>query len=526
MPDVNIQTTISPFTQEPVCTRPLLSSTQLDAVVAQAVKAQKGWRKVPLEERVAIAERWMAEFEKNTDLLAEDIALQMGRARARSTAPSTAPATWSRLPRRRSPLFLRPRRTTRLTSATLSGSRSVLLCESPRMGPYFDLSPPLNSSRPALVLTRDKRLDLELQAPSISLLRFLVPSVHTDPSAITPWNFPHLTAVNSVLPALLAGNAVIIKPAPQTPVPAERVLECFNTAGLPTNVLQVIHLSQQATLDLCADGRVNFVSFTGSVPGGRAVQEAAAHGKGFKGVGLELGGKDPAYVREDADLKYTVANLVDGAFFNSGQSCCSVERIYVHSAVHDEFVAQFAELTRKDYVLGDPMAEGTTLGPVVSLASAKRIRKQVADAVAAGATLLVGEAEFAGAKEGTTLVGPQVLTNVDHSMEVMTEETFGPVAAIMKVESDEEALALMNDSKYGLTASVWTNPDDAASIAVFNNFVEELEAGTVYLNRADALDPAVPWTGVKDTGRGYSLSVLGYGQLTQAKSVMMRVKLN
>ncbi|KLT39977.1 aldehyde dehydrogenase [Cutaneotrichosporon oleaginosum] len=476
MPDVNIQTTISPFTQEPVCTRPLLSSTQLDAVVAQAVKAQKGWRKVPLEERVAIAERWMAEFEKNTDLLAEDIALQMGR--------------------------------------------PVGQCKGEINGTLYRARHLVKIAKEALAPIPQTETDDEANK------RYIIRQPLGVVVAITPWNFPHLTAVNSVLPALLAGNAVIIKPAPQTPVPAERVLECFNTAGLPTNVLQVIHLSQQATLDLCADGRVNFVSFTGSVPGGRAVQEAAAHGKGFKGVGLELGGKDPAYVREDADLKYTVANLVDGAFFNSGQSCCSVERIYVHSAVHDEFVAQFAELTRKDYVLGDPMAEGTTLGPVVSLASAKRIRKQVADAVAAGATLLVGEAEFAGAKEGTTLVGPQVLTNVDHSMEVMTEETFGPVAAIMKVESDEEALALMNDSKYGLTASVWTNPDDAASIAVFNNFVEELEAGTVYLNRADALDPAVPWTGVKDTGRGYSLSVLGYGQLTQAKSVMMRVKLN
>lgn len=209
---------------------------------------------------------------------------------------------------------------------------------------------------------------------------------------------------------------MIIKPAPQTPVPAERVLECFNAAGLPTGVLQVIHLSQQATLEgLCADPRVNFVSFTGSVPGGRAVQQAANLGKGFKGVGLELGGKDPAYVRADADLAYTVPNLVDGAFFNSGQSCCSVERIYVHSAIYDDFVAQFADVTRKDYKLGDPMAKGTTLGPVVSLASAVRVRAQVAAAVKAGAKLLVSEADFDGAKEGTTLVGPQVVVNVDHS---------------------------------------------------------------------------------------------------------------
>jgi len=344
-------------------------------------------------------------------------------------------------------------------------------------------------------------------------------------SAITPWNYPHLCTVNSVIPALLAGNAVILKPAPQTPVPSERVLSAFIAAGLPPNVLQVIHLSQEVTLNnLCTDPRVDYVAFTGSVAGGRAVQEAAARGKGFKRVGLELGGKDPAYVRPDADLPYTVANLVDGAFFNSGQSCCAIERIYVHSAVYDEFVKLFAEQTKKDYKLGDPTKPDTSLGPVVSLASAARIRKQVAEAIAAGATALVSEKDFPGAKEGTTLVGPTVLVNVDHSMEVMTEETFGPVIGIMKVESDDEALALMNDSPYGLTASIWTNAADPASVAVFNSFVDDLETGTVYMNRADALDPALPWTGVKNSGRGLSLSTLGYDQLTHAKAVMMRVK--
>jgi acyl-CoA reductase-like NAD-dependent aldehyde dehydrogenase len=303
------------------------------------------------------------------------------------------------------------------------------------------------------------------------------------------------------------------------------VLSAFIAAGLPTNVLQVIHLSQQVILaNLCTDPRVDFIAFTGSVAGGRAVAEAAAKGEGFKGVGLELGGKDPAYVRPDADIAYAVGNLVDGAFFNSGQSCCAIERIYVHSAVYDDFVARFAAQTRSDYTLGDPMAPTTTLGPVVSLASAQRVRKQVADAVAAGATLLVAESEFPGAKEGTTLVGPQVLVNVDHSMALMTEESFGPVIGIMKVESDDEALALMNDSEFGLTASVWTSAADPASVAVFNTFVEDLETGTVYMNRADALDPALPWGGVKNSGRGLSLSTLGYDQLTRAKAVMMRVK--
>ncbi|RSH93446.1 hypothetical protein EHS25_007802 [Saitozyma podzolica] len=451
---VNIQTTISPYTQEPICTRPLLSPSELDTVISEAVKAQKSWKKVPLDERLAIAEKWLVEFEGMTDLLAEDIAIQMGR--------------------------------------------------------------PISSCK-GEIGGHSIAQDISSRLPRIPLGVI---------GTIVPWNYPHLCIVNSVLPGLIAGNAVIIKPAPQTPLPAERVLSTWTAAGLPANVLQVVHLDQESTLNkFVADPRIDFVSFTGSVVGGRAVQEAAAKGKGFKGVGLELGGKDPAYVRQDADLKFTVENLVDGAMFNSGQSCCAVERIYVHSAIYDEFVKQFVELS-KAYKLGDPLKPDTTLGPVISVASAARIRKQVKDAVAAGAQLVLDESAFPGAKEGTTLVGPQVLTNVDHTMEIMMEETFGPTIGIMKVESDDEALALMNDSPYGLTASIWTSPSDPSSLAVFNHFVEELECGTVYLNRADALDPAVPWSGWKDSGRGVSLSHLGYDQLTRSKAVMMRVKLD
>ena len=213
-------------------------------------------------------------------------------------------------------------------------------------------------------------------------------------SIMTPWNFPHLCTVNSVVPAIISGNAVILKPAPQTPSPAERVLSAFLSAGLPQNVLQVVHLSQEVSLgSFVSDPRIDYVAFTGSVAGGRAVQEAASKGKGFKLVGLELGGKDPAYVREDADVKWTAEQLVDGAMFNSGQSCmfisvacriklmsgCGIERIYVHSSKFDGFVKQFAELA-KEYKLGDPRKADTTIGPVVSVASAARIRKQVKDA--------------------------------------------------------------------------------------------------------------------------------------------------
>jgi len=280
----------------------------------------------------------------------------------------------------------------------------------------------------------------------------------------------------------------------------------------------VLHLSPELTEQAIKDPRVKFVAFTGSVQGGKAVDTSAVHADGFKGVALELGGKDPAYVREDADLDFTVPELVDGAFFNSGQSCCSVERIYVHESKYDAFVKKFAEEAKK-YNLGDPTDPAVSLGPVVSVASAERIRKQVADAVSAGAKELVPSSLFSIAKAGTAFVAPQVLVNVNHSMDVMKEETFGPVVGIMKVSSDSEAVELMNDSPYGLTASIWTTHQ---SEAVFNQLASEIDTGTVFLNKCDSVDPSLAWTGVKDSGRGVSCSPYGYDQLTRPKSVFIK----
>ena len=236
----------------------------------------------------------------------------------------------------------------------------------------------------------------------------------------------------------------------------------------------------------------------------------------FIGTGLELGGKDPAYVRADADLAATVADTVDGAFFNSGQSCCAIERIYVHADVFDEFVARFAEAAR-GYVLGDPCDADTTIGPMVHARAAQSVRAQVADALAAGARALVSEADFPAAAAGTPYMGPTVLVDVDHSMSVMRDESFGPVIGIMKVADDDQAVALMNDSDYGLTASVWTADADAA-IAIGNR----IETGTVYMNRCDYVDPALVWTGVKDTGRGHALSHLGFDPFTRLKSFHLK----
>ena len=332
---------------------------------------------------------------------------------------------------------------------------------------------------------------------------------------VAPWNYPFLTAVNSVIPALMAGNAVILKHAAQTQLVGDRFQMALDRAGLPAGLFRNLRLTHAQTARIISSRGVDQVNFTGSVPGGRAIEQAAAGT--FIGVGLELGGKDPAYVRADADLAHAVENLVDGAFFNSGQSCCGIERIYVHADLYDRFVEGAVELTRT-YVLDTPLSEATTLGPMVKTEAAEFVRGQIADAVRAGARALVDPRQFARDAAGTPYLAPQIVVGVDHSMAIMTEETFGPAVGIMRVADDAEAIRLMNDSPYGLTAALWTG--DAQAAAAIG---EQLETGTVFMNRCDYLDPALAWTGVKDTGRGATLSVVGYETLTRPKSFHFRL---
>jgi len=454
---------ISPIDNSVYAERPEATGRQIDQLLTNAATAQKAWAQTPLDERRAIVTRFIEFMNANADAIGEELTWQMGR------------------PIRYTPNEIRRGFTDRARFAVDAAP-----------GALADIA----------------------VAPIAGFNRF----IRKDPVGIVltiaPWNYPYLAAVNSVVPALLAGNAVILKHSSQTPLCAERIAAGFAAAGLPDGVFNVLHASHADIEKIVGSGRIGFVSFTGSVAGGKQIQ-AAANGV-FLGMNLELGGKDPAYVREDANLADAIENLVDGAMFNSGQCCCGIERIYVHKSVYDEFVNGAVALTRT-YKLDNPLDPSTTLGPMVKTSAAEFVRAQIAEAIQQGATALIDPREFPRDASGTPYLAPQILTNVNHRMRVMMEETFGPVVGIMPVESDEEAITLMNDSPYGLTAGVWTS-DEAAALRIG----AQIETGTLFMNRCDYLDPALAWTGVKDTGRGCSLSVLGFDALTRPKSYHLR----
>lgn len=344
-----------------------------------------------------------------------------------------------------------------------------------------------------------------------TFLRYIRRVPHGLVLVVAPWNYPYMTAINTVAPALIAGNTVLLKHATQTLLVGERMARAFHSAGIPEDVFQNVFLDHDTTSALIAGGAFNFINFTGSVGGGRAIERAAAGT--FTGLGLELGGKDPGYVMEDADLDAAVETLIDGAMFNSGQCCCGIERIYVHERLYEAFVEKSVAVV-KGYKLGNPLDPETTLGPMANIRFAAEVRAQVAEALEMGATAHIPNFPE---DDGGTYLSPQILTNVTHAMRVMRNESFGPVVGIMPVASDEEAIALMNDSEFGLTASLWT-PDVARAQAVG----DRIETGTVFLNRADYLDPGLCWTGCKNTGRGGGLSVIGYHNLTRPKSYHLK----
>jgi len=461
---MTIQRTISPVDNSVYVERPLAGPAQIEAALENARLAQRRWRSVPIADRAAILGRFCDEFESRRDAIAEELTWQMGR-----------------------PI--------RYTPNEVRGT--------------------LERARHMIAIAPASLADIDV-GPKAGFHRFLRREPLGVVFTVAAWNYPYLIAVNSVVPALMAGNAVILKHSAQTPLCAERFEECLREAGLPEGVFQALHLSHADTERVIRDPRVDFVAFTGSVAGGHAVQRAASDR--FIGTGLELGGCDPAYVRHDANLAHAIENLVDGAYFNSGQSCCGIQRVYVHEKLYDAFVSGWVDLTRQ-YVLGSPLDPQTTLGPVVRTAAADEIRRQVAASVAAGARAVIDEKAFAQSRSGTPYLAPQVLLDVDHSMPVMREEIFGPVAGLMKVRSDDEAVRLMNDSAFGLTAAIWTS-DEEAALAIG----DQVQTGTWFMNRCDYLDPALAWVGVKDSGRGCTLSSIGYEHLTRPKSFHLRVQ--
>ena len=451
-------TCTSPIDGSVYATRETLGADAARQAVDRAASAQTAWAARPLEDRIGLVMAGVAKVGDMNDVIVPELAHQMGR-----------------------PI---------------------------RYGGEFG---GYNERASHMANIANEALAASVVEDSDAFRRIIKRVPHGVVLVIAPWNYPYMTAINTVAPALIAGNSVMLKHASQTPLVGERMAEAFHAAGVPKDIFQNVFLDHQTTSDLIAAKSFGFVNFTGSVGGGRTIERAAAGT--FTGVGLELGGKDPGYVCEDADLDAAVDTLIDGAMFNSGQCCCGIERIYVAEQLFDGFVEKAVAIVT-GYKLGNPLDPETTLGPMAHKRFADEVRAQTAEAIADGATAHIPT--FAE-DDGGAYLSPQILTDVTHDMRVMRDESFGPVVGIMPVKDDNDAIRLMNDSPFGLTASVWTNDVTRAEA-----IADQIETGTVFMNRADYLDPGLCWTGCKDTGKGGALSHIGYHNLTRPKSYHLK----
>jgi acyl-CoA reductase-like NAD-dependent aldehyde dehydrogenase len=449
---------ISPIDGSVYAERPVLTGDEARSLCDRARAAQAAWAARPLQERIDLVMAGVAAVGQMNDAIVPELAHMMGR-----------PVRYGG-----------------------------------EFGGFEE-----RSSHMALIAA-EALADIEVSEDE-TFKRYIKRLPHGVVLVVAPWNYPYMTAINTVAPALIAGNTVVLKHATQTLLVGERMAAAFQSVGVPADVFQNVFLDHDTTSELIANKAFDFVNFTGSVGGGKAMERAAAGT--FTAVSTELGGKDPGYVMEDADLDAAVDTLIDGAMFNSGQCCCGIERIYVHESLYDAFVEKAIAIVN-GYKLGNPLDGETTIGPMASVRFAQEVRDQIDEAIAAGATAHIGKMD---ADDGGAYLTPQILTDVTHEMRVMRDESFGPVVGIMKVSGDDEAIALMNDSNFGLTASLWTaDIDRAASVG------DLIETGTVFMNRADYLDPGLCWTGCKDTGRGGGLSVIGYHNLTRPKSYHLK----
>lgn len=449
---------ISPIDGRVYAERPLLSKEAAINIIEKAKIAQVAWSKRPIEERMNIVLSGIMALGEMNDEVVPELAWQMGR-----------------------PI---------------------------RYGGEFS---GVKARTDAMIQIAKEALADNVIEESDQYSRFIRRQPHGLVFVLAPWNYPYMTAINTIVPALIAGNAVLLKHASQTLLVGERLVKALHSGGVPQDLLHNVFLDHPTTSQLISQRQFDFINFTGSVQGGQTIEKSAAGT--FTSLGLELGGKDPAYVMEDADLDKTVDSVIDGAMFNSGQCCCGIERIYVAEKLYDSFVDKALSIV-SNYQLGNPLDEATTLGPMAHERFALTVREQIADALNKGAKALL---EPFPQDDGKAYLSPQILTHVNHDMSVMQEESFGPVVGIMKVKNDAQAIALLNDSSFGLTASLWSE-DAHRALSIAN----EIETGTAYLNRCDYIDPYLCWTGIKETGRGGALSTIGYHNLTRPKSYHLK----
>ncbi len=445
----------NPWDGSTVAELPFDSADQIDRKLSQAQAVQRSWANEPLARRAQRVREALVYFHDNADAVAADLTRQMGKPITQSRREVQTMLARAEQAMGDAPEALRP-------DTPPAEDGFVLRIEHAPKGVVFD---------------------------------------------IAAWNYPLLIPINVIAPALLAGNTVLIKHSARTPLCGRHLSEAFG------DLIQDLILTHDQAIDLIADERIAHVSFTGSVEGGRRIHQAV--GNRFIDAGLELGGKDPAYVAADADLDFAVENIVDGACYNAGQSCCAVERVYVHESLYDAFL-DGAQAVLAAYVLGDPMDEQTTMGPMANASALDELENQVDEAVLRGAKLRCG-----GRRGDGQFFPPTLLADVPNDAVVMQEESFGPIVPVAKVKNDDDALERMNDTRFGLTASVWTADADRAE-----RFARALDAGTIFQNRCDYLEPSLPWTGCRDSGKGSTLSRFGFYHLTKRKAIHFRIRID